>query len=146
MVTNFLIALAIAVAIVFIWGWLGDWSQTRHRRESAEYWASHELQCPNCDVPYPRDAATREWSTFRGESNTGWSFACPDCGEQAAFRRADPEPEFEDYWDQPRRCLECSELFTGGPASACPICSTVHRVLAHNTAHPQGPLRGTPSV
>lgn len=134
MVTNFFIALAIAVAIVFVWGWLGVWSQTRRPRESAEYWALHEMRCPNCDVRYPRDVA--KWSVFGSESIDERSYACPDCGEKAEFRRADPEPEFTTYGYQPRRCLECSELFNSRPDSACPVCSTVRSAL-ENKAHPQ---------
>ena len=130
MVISVLTSLAIAIVIVFLWGWLGDWSQTRFRRESAAYWARYDLTCPNCRTRYPRDENTNEWTTFCGESNTGRSLSCPTCNEQADFRRTEEAPEFMAYLHQPRRCLECSELFNGVPDSACPVCSTVRHVLA----------------
>ncbi len=138
MLTNFLIALAIALLIVAVGGCLDYCWQSgfrRQSRETAAYWASHEVRCPNCDLPYPSNADKSQWV---GSTNTGWSFACPDCEEQAEFRRTDSdEPEFVCYLDHPRRCLECSELFIGNLESACPICNTVRHVLAHNTARPE---------
>jgi hypothetical protein len=146
MVTNLIIAFVLAVAIVFVWAWLGDWAGTRSRHADDAYWASHELHCPNCNVLYTPDCVSNRWVTFSESPMNGASLTCPSCGEIASFSHTDDAPRYLSLCDQPRECLSCGERFNGVPDSACPVCSATRSPLAHNTAHPQSPLRGTPSV
>ncbi len=64
MVTSFAIAFLIAATIVFVSGWLGDWTQTRARREEDAYWTAQALNCPSCGKQYPIDVAPVCWTTF----------------------------------------------------------------------------------
>ena len=130
---NVIISLLLSIAIVAILAWLGDWGGTRSRNRVMKYWQQYTpLCCPRCGTDYLPDSAHGEWSTDHGPG--GWTFTCQFCGEIAYFRHEPGQPTFAQLAQQPRRCIECGDVFVGVPDSTCPVCGLNRQELAHNKA------------
>ena len=118
------VAFGIAILIVMIWAWLGDWSGSRSRMSDDEYWASAGLACPNCEHPYRLADIQSRWTTFSESPENGVSIHCPDCFEIAEFERTTGIPKFIAYARQPRLCGLCTDRYTGTLESSCPTCGS----------------------
>jgi hypothetical protein len=118
-----IISTILAISIVAILAWLGDWAGIRVRRRQEDYWNSHSLlACPCCGQFYEPSSRVGDWSATCGGGD-GWVFHCKTCGEDAFFKAEQGPPTFEGFGSQPRRCLECGDLFFGKPDATCPTCA-----------------------
>jgi len=123
-VVSLAIAFGIAISIVAIWAWLGDWSQSRARKSDDEYWTSVRLACPNCASSYGLTYIQSRWTTFSEAPENGATIRCPECFEIAEFGRTTGTPNFISYALQPRLCCQCAERYNGTLESSCPNCAS----------------------
>jgi hypothetical protein len=147
------IALGIAILIVVIWPWLGDWSGSRSRITDDKYWASAGLACPNCEHPYQLADIQSRWTTFSESPEIGVSIHCPECFEIAEFERTEGIPKFIAYARQPRLCGQCAERYNGILESSCPTCGSnesnlttdanLTATLKESTNNPMNPSGGS---
>ncbi|QDU58589.1 hypothetical protein Pan181_48280 [Aeoliella mucimassa] len=128
MTTNLIIALVLAVGIVVLWGWLGDWSGSRSRSAEQQYWLSQQLHCPNCGTQYHLQSPLTQISCF-GERvpQSGVSLVCVRCDEVAIFAcyEFSEPPMFTGFDRRTRQCSNCGEQCNSTPDEACPICGSV---------------------
>lgn len=128
---SFIISLGIAIVVVGMWAWLGDWSQSRARKEEDEYWQASELSCPLCMTPYSISAIESRWVTFSEIPCIGGaSFRCSNCSEIGDFERTTGCPRFIGFAMQARICCHCNERYSGNADSLCPICGETDARLA----------------
>jgi hypothetical protein len=84
MLTNLLIAGLLAVAIVALLGWFGDWSGQQHRSRVEKVLASRK--CLECSAAYgPKAAAASHW-TVESTGPISRAMKCPNCSQIREWR------------------------------------------------------------
>ena len=148
---DFALNLAIPVAGVLVFFLPSVCLSLLEARKSQRYWAKHApTACPHCQASYGlyrgqdlsisrlvtfEDAkcssdAVREIEPFLGERE----FVCGQCGTIVAYERKKGPPlqlfvaRPEDIC-QPRRCLDCNDVFLLSAHDKCPICGGDHLKL-----------------
>ena len=120
------ISLMIAILIVAICAWVGDWFGVRIDADEERFWDSVTLDCPNCRSRYS-DGDIRSRSRFCADDGPdGVYIRCSRCLECARFSREENEACFDGWSYQWRSCGECGELYNGDIETACPVCGAVN--------------------
>jgi hypothetical protein len=129
------------------------WLIWREACERERYWASEPAACPRCltnygtnrgqdlcvsrlvdfDETYSSTKSAQDWEPFLGERE----FHCSQCGTTAVYERKKGPPILlynyrpEDVC-QPRRCLDCNDVFSLPEYGECPVCGGKHLQLENH--------------
>ncbi len=129
-----LFTLVLAMLLVALAGWAGDWTGSRSRKEDDRFWRSSAVCCPECYRPYREEDIDGRSYIMWEHKHAGAVFSCSSCKVASEFLRGDSSFSYVGPSPQFRRCQTCNSLFNGIPTDRCPVCGSEESAIDLDSA------------